>query len=184
MKKYIFPLFTVLILTVSCSSDDTNPFKVAKHQIGMLNDSTQVRDLKVIFAQDSIPYLEEDTRFSGRISTIGIYEKGGKQLLSITPRVASDSTATISSVRIMDPRFATDKNVSLASTFKDITANYKISKITNLINSVVVNVKELDASFTIDKNELPANMRFDMDMEIEAIQIPDDAKIKFFIVHF
>jgi hypothetical protein len=49
---------------------------------------------------------------------------------------------------------------------------------------VVVSVNEIDASFTIDKKELPANMRFDMDMTIEAIQIPDNAKVKFFIVHF
>ena len=60
----------------------------------------------------------------------------------------------------------------------------KISKIDNLINAIVVSVNEIDASFTIDKKELPASMRFDMNMTIDVIQIPEKAKIKFFMVHW
>lgn len=184
MKTHLFPLLIFIILVQSCAEEKTNPFAISKHQIGLLNDSTQVKDLKVIFAEDSIPYFEEDNRFSGRVYTVEVYEKGGEHLLSLSPRLASDSTATISSVRIMDPRYKTDKNISTLSTFKDIKDSYKISRISNLINSIVVSVNEIDASFTIDKKELPANMRFDMDMKIDAIQIPDEAKVKYFMLHF
>jgi hypothetical protein len=184
MKNHLFPLLIVSCIAVSCTTEKTNPFAVSKHHIGSINDSTQVKDLKTIFANDSVVKFKEDDSFIGGINTIDVYEKGGKQLLSISPREALDSTATISSVRIMDMRYQTKENISIMSTFKDIKDNYKISRISNLINSVVISVNEIDASFTIDKKELPANMRFDMDMAIEAIQIPDNAKVKFFIVHF
>ena len=52
----------------------------------------------------------------------------------------------------------------------------------NLINSVVVAVDDINASFTIDKKELPANLRFDMNLKFEATHIPDEAKIKYFFV--
>jgi hypothetical protein len=38
--------------------------------------------------------------------------------------------------------------------------------------------------FTIEKTELPAELRFDMNLKIEAIQIPDDAKIKNFYLQW
>lgn len=179
----IFILAAVLFFT-SCKDDTLDPFAVAKHQVGMVNDSTQVRDLRDIFANDSIVSFKEDDSFIGGINPIYVYEKGGKLLLNITPTEALDSTATISSIRLIDPRYKTEKLVSSASTFKDIKDNYKISEISNLINAVVVSVKDINASFTIDKDELPANMRFDMDMVIDPIQIPDDTKIKYFMVHF
>lgn len=183
-KKYSLLTLISFVLLINCTEEKVNPFAVAKHQVGLLNDSTQVKDLKVIFANDSLVNFKEDDSFVGGINTIDVYEKGGKQLLSISPTEALDSTATISTVRLIDPRYKTDKQISSVSTFKEISDNYKISKISNLISSVVVSIKELDASFTIDKKELPANMRFDMDMTIDAIQIPDEAKVKYFMVHF
>ena len=53
-----------------------------------------------------------------------------------------------------------------------------------MISSIVVFVDEINASFTIDKKELPANLRFDMELKIEKIQIPDKAKIKYFFVYW
>ena len=179
----IFILAAVLFFT-NCKDDTLDPFAVSKHQVGMINDSTQVRDLRDIFVNDSIVSFKEDDSFIGGINSIYVYEKGGKLLLNITPTEALDSTATISSIRLIDPRYKTEKLVSSASTFKDIKDNYRISEISNLINAVVVSVKDINASFTIDKDELPANMRFDMDMVIDPIQIPDDTKIKYFMVHF
>ena len=70
------------------------------------------------------------------------------------------------------------------NTFKDIQDNYKISRIDNLINSVVVTVNEINATFTIDKKELPANLGFDMKLKIEATHIPDGAKIKYFFINW
>jgi hypothetical protein len=181
-KSFLY--LTILSLIFASCSKEQDPFQIGKQNIGLLTDSTQVKDLKAIFSKDSIVKSLNDTEFTRNINDIEIFEKGGKKLLSISPRNPSDSTSYIQSVRVFDPRFKTDKKLSTESTFKDIANNYKITRIDNLINSIVVTVNEINASFTIDKKELPANMRFDMSLKIEAVHIPDNAKIKFFFLNW
>lgn len=183
MNKSMYCLITLSLLIIGCKKE-ADPFLVGKQNIGLLTDSTQVKDLDLIFPNDSIVKHTGNNGFSGNENEIQIFEKGGKQLLVLELNKIQDSTALIKSVQIMDSRYKTDKNISTLSTFKDINENYKISKITNLINSVVVFVDEIGASFTIDKKELPSDLRFDVSLTIEKIQIPDKAKIKYFFVYW
>ena len=41
-----------------------------------------------------------------------------------------------------------------------------------------------DPGFIIDKKDLPAELRFDMSLNIEASQIPDEAKIKYIMLYW
>jgi hypothetical protein len=185
MKHQIVIVLFCAILLVSCTREiPVNPFLIQKHQIGLLTDSTQVKDLDVIFSRDSVVRYIAGDEFAGSVNIIEVFEKGGKKLLDLSPKEALDSTSLISSVRIIDQRYRTEKDISVLSTFKDIKENYKISKIDNLINSIVVSVNDINASFTIDKKELPASLRFDMDLNIDPIQVPEKAKIKYFMVHW
>jgi hypothetical protein len=183
MNKTLYCLITLSLLIIGCKKE-VDPFLVNKQNIGLLTDSTQVKDLDLIFPNDSIVKPTEDNGFSSNENEIEIFEKGGKKLLVLELNKTQDSTAVISSIQIMDSRYKTDKNITTLSTFKDINDNYKISKISNLINSIMVFVDEIDASFTIDKKELPSDLRFDMTLTIEKIQIPDKAKIKYFFVYW
>ncbi|GAA4799022.1 hypothetical protein [Litoribaculum gwangyangense] len=183
MRNTFLGLLASAILFVSCKKDQ-DPFEIGKQHIGFLTDSTQVKDLETIFATDSIAQFIAGDEFAGSKNNIDIFEKGGKKLLSLTPKQALDSTSVIESIQIIDPRYKTSKNISTLSTFKDIASTYKISKISNLINSVLITVNELNASFAIDKKELPANLRFDMKLKIEETHIPDNAKIKYFFIHW
>jgi hypothetical protein len=182
MKNIYFALIIILFIT-SCKKEK-DPFLVEKHNIGFLTDSTQVKDLESVFQNDSIVKFVGGDEFTGNINNIDIYDIAGNHLLALTPNEALDSTAVIDNIRIMDSRYKTVKNISNLSTFKDIQKAYKINRIDNLINSINVNVNEINAYFTIDKKELPANLRFDMKLTIEASQIPDDAKIKYFMVNW
>ncbi|WP_027137069.1 hypothetical protein [Gaetbulibacter saemankumensis] len=182
MKKVFITLTTLTLIFSSCKKQD--PFKISKHHVGLLTDSTQVKDLSAIFKNDSVSKFIVGNSFSTSKTNIDILDKEGNKLLVLTPARALDSTSVIRNVQIADARYKTDKNISSLSTFKDISENYKISRIDNLINSVVVTVNEINASFTIDKKELPANLRFDMNMNIEATHIPDDAKLKYFFVNW
>lgn len=185
MKKILFAALICALLITSCTKEKAqNPFEVSKNHIGLLTDSTQVKELDAIFSNDSIVRYIAGDEFIGSVNTIEVFEKGGKKLLDLSPKEALDSTSVISSVRIIDERYKTEKNISTLSTFKDIKAAYKVSKVDNLINVIVVSVNEINASFTIDKKELPASMRFDMDMTIDPIQIPEKAKIKYFMIHW
>ena len=185
MKNIICVVLICTLLFVSCAKDSApDPFLIEKNHIGLLTDSTQVKELDAIFSNDSVVRYIAGDEFAGSVNIIEVFEKSGKKLLDISPKEALDSTSVISSVRIIDARYKTEKNISVISTFKELKEAYKISKIDNLINSVVVSVNEINASFTIDKKELPASMRFDMDMTIDPIQVPEKAKIKFFMVHW
>jgi hypothetical protein len=173
------------LLFTSCAKDSApNPFLIEKNHIGLLTDSTQVKELDAIFSNDSVVRFIAGDEFAGSVNIIEVFEKNGKKLLDLSPKEALDSTSVISSVRVIDARYKTEKNISIISTFKELKEAYKISKVDNLINSIVVSVNEINASFTIDKKELPASMRFDMDMTIDVIQIPEKAKIKYFMVHW
>lgn len=185
MKYSLYVALICGILITSCAKDKApDPFLIQKNNIGLLTDSTQVKELNTIFINDSVVRYIAGDEFTGSVNTIEVFEKTGKKLLDLSPVEALDSTSLISTVRIMDNRYKTKKNISTLSTFKDIQEAYKISKIDNLINAVVVSVNEINASFTIDKKELPASMRFDMDLKIDALQIPEKAKIKYFMIHW
>lgn len=183
MRQSFLGLIALALLFISCNNTQ-NPFEVSKQHIGLLTDSTQVKDLKNIYANDSIVKFISGDEFTGNINNIDIFEKGGKKLLTLTPKYALDSTSTIGSIHIIDERYKTDKNITTISTFKDIKDHYKISRISNLINSVVVGIDKINASFTIDKKELPANLRFDMNLKFEATHIPDNAKVKYFFINW
>ena len=183
MNKSIYYLLVITLLVLGCRKE-ADPFLIDKQHVGLLTDSTQVKDLELAFPNDSIVKFVDGDDFSKNKNEIEVYEKGGKLLLVLDPSQPMDSTAVIKTVQIMDSRYKTPKNISSLSTFKDINDNYTITKINNLINSIVVSVDDINASFTIDKKELPANLRFDMDLKIEKIQIPDKAKIKYFMIYW
>lgn len=183
MNKHILSILALILLFSSCKNKQ-NPFEISKHHIGLLTDSTLVKDLEKVFIKDSVVKHIGGDEFTGAINDIEIYEKGGTKLLVITPNQSLDSLATISTIQIIDSRFKTNAGINTLSTFKDISNNYKITKIDNLINAIVVSIGEINASFAIDKKELPASLRFDMDLNIEATHIPDNAKIKYFFINW
>ncbi|MDO5971586.1 hypothetical protein Q4Q35_17415 [Flavivirga aquimarina] len=176
--------FIILSLLFSNCKKEQDPFEIGRQHLGLLTDSTQVKDLKNIFINDSLVKFISGDEFAGSKNNIDVFEKGGKKLLVLTPKQVLDSTSVIESIQIIDPRYKTDKDISTLSTFKDISSTHKISKISNLINVIVIFVNELNASFVVDKKELPANLRFNMDIKIEATHIPDNAKIKYFFLNW
>ncbi len=177
-------LAAVLLMTVLSCSKQQDPFLIGQQHVGLLTDSTQVKDLESVFPNDSIVKHVTGDEFTGSINDIDIYDKQGNHLLVLTPSEALDSTAVITNIRVMDKRYKTAKNISISSTFRDIQKAYKINRIDNLINSINLNVNEINAYFTVDKKELPSNLRFDLKARIEAAQIPDGAKIKYFMIHW
>ena len=88
----------------------------------------------------------------------------------------------ISNFQFFDPRYKTDKGLNLSSTFKDIKANYKISNIETTISTVVIFLEDNDLFINIDKNELPENFRYNPNLVIDITNIPDEAKIKYFML--
>lgn len=180
MKNYLL-LLLFAIIVISCGKD-SNPYLIDNNRVGPLTREIQISQLDSIFENDSIARI---TSTSGTLSTsneIEIFDKDGTLLLILEPVQQFDSTSTIGYIQVLDPRFETEKGLSTESTFGDIVKHYSISRIENTLNSAVVFVDELSLYLTIDKKDLPAELRYDTDTRINESQIPDDAKIKYFMI--
>ena len=62
--------------------------------------------------------------------------------------------------------------------------SYEISGVQNAINSVVVFLKNSDIYLTIDKKQLPENIRYNYNAKIEETQIPEEASFKYFMINW
>ena len=176
----ILPILCLFILlVVSCKKEGNTEFSITKDQVGKVTRATLIKDLETIFAEDSLVRKDPNMELGTSTSKIEIFQKGGDHLLSITPN--SDSLQTIENIRIYDSRFSTADGINMLSTFKDIKAHYTIKKVVTSMNNVVIFLKDSDLYFTISKEELPADLRFGT-TNIDVVQIPDQAKIKYMMV--
>lgn len=180
MKKIIITLSFIGLIAMSCSKAP-NKFAIQKQNIGLLTDSTQVKDIVALFKLDSVVKRDKGNKFAID-DNIEIFEKGGAHLLTLSPKSVLDSTSTIETIKIIDKRFKTLEGLNSTSTFGDIKSKTEIKKIENTIKNIVIFIENSPVYLTIDKKNLPAEFQFDMSKKIEAINIPDTAKIKYFMV--
>ena len=178
-KRSIVSLAIITLLMVQCQNDNTQ-FLITKDSVGKLTRNTLTSELQMVFTQDSVVSDADTLNIGGNAKSIKVYEKGGAHLLTLTPD--AESIQKIKNIRVYDSRFKTAKGVGLTSTFKDIRDNYQIRKIVTSINNVIIFLKDSDIYFTIDKQELPSSLRYGASTNIEAVQIPDGAKIKYMMV--
>ncbi len=179
-KINITSVLLVVILFIQCQKEKDTTFLITNDSVGKLTRVSVFTQLDSIYALDSIVKDTLRIQLGENAKKVRIYEKGGKHLLTLTP--GTDSVPKVENIRIFDPRFVTDKGVGLNSTFKDIKDNYPIKKIVTSMNNVVIFLKGSDLYFTIDKQELPASLRYAGSTNIEEVQIPDAAKIKYVMV--
>ncbi|WP_417886429.1 hypothetical protein [Zunongwangia sp.] len=185
MKKIVLGiLIATIITTFSCQKDENNPFLITPIQVGKLKKTTKINQLDSIFRNDSIVKNSSESMQLRGSTEIEIFDKGGAPLLTVEPSQAFDSTSTVGYIRVLDSRYKTKAGLNTKSTFKDIVENYKISRIENTISSAVVFLDEINAYITIDKKELPSQLRYDTNAKIRASQIPDNASFKYFMIYW
>lgn len=184
MKK-IISLLAVCLFVVACSKPSTT---ISLNKVGEITQTTTVESLEGLFQKDSIvsAYSEGDL---GNVSayvldndTHLVYEKGGKLLLSISPVNPLDSVSKIKSVTVFSEKYKTDANVSVASTFNELNVNHNIEKLEASFHLVTVFVKDINATFTLDKQALGIKA-FTLGT-VDKAQIPSDAKFTSMTVWF
>lgn len=183
-KSVLFVCLISLALLYSCSSSER--FEIKKGKVGHLTPKTSIKELNQIFKSDSIvPNLSEGALGNNYFQDDDeylIYEKGGKHLLTVVPKQQLDSASTIKSVQIFDNRFKTEKGLNLSSTFSEINMNTNINKIESSFSSATLFIDELNATISIDKEEL--GLKPFSNQQVTKEQIPDLAKMKSFTVWF
>lgn len=179
MRNCSLKVLLVILLLVGCKEETDPKFNVASDQVGFLTRNTKNSEIEALYLNDSVVRDTLNLKLGKIREQIRIYERGGAHLLTLTP--TDDSLATISNIRIVDPRFRTVEGIHVLSTYKDIEAVYPIKKIVPALNNIVLFLKGTDIYFTIEKAQLPENLRYSTST-IEAVQIPDAAKIKYMMV--
>jgi hypothetical protein len=169
-----------MLAGIQCRQNVKTAFLVSSDQVGKLSRNSSVQDLEAVFEGDSLVTDSVITKLGSSPGRIKVFEKGGKHLLTLNP--SADSLKRIESIRILDSRFTTEEGISLGSTFGDIRKHYPLRKIITSLNNVVILIKGQDYYFTISREQLPASLRFSTDVDIEEVQIPDKAKIKYLMV--
>lgn len=180
-KSLSLLLFMTSIIFVSCQ-EEQDPFLISATSIGPLTKDVRINQLDSIFAQDSIVKQVSNSELYRKSNEIEVYDTEGKKLLLIEPVQAFDSTSTVGFIQVLDPRYKTAKGLGKESTFKDIVENYNISRIENTLSAAVIFIDELNVYVTIDKKQLPVELRYDTQSRIQASQIPNNAKIKYFMI--
>jgi len=179
-------LLLLFMVFIQCSN---SKFKISKKQVGKINATTTVADLKSIFVKDSLVIQlkesdlgSEKNYFTQEDDVYFIFEKGGKQLLKIVPKNSDDQKSTLQFVQVLDSRYKTDKDISLTSSFKEVHANYRISNIETSFTSVMLYIDELKATIVLDKEEVGIKKLSNTKVTVD--QIPDTAKIKYLTIWF
>jgi hypothetical protein len=181
MKKILLVGLLTSILFIQCGKE-TNPFLIQKGAIGKLTKDIQIKQVDSIFAKDSIVKLSSINNSIGTQGEVEVWEKGGVKLLLLSPKNESDPNSIITNIQVFDNRYVTEKGFNSESTFKELKENYTITDIYNAINSVVVYLENSEIFITIDKKQLPENIRYNYTSKIEATQIPDEATFKYFMI--
>jgi len=173
-------LLLFFVLFIQCSNE--NKLSIKKGKVGLLNTETKVKDLDLLFSNDSIVNQFSELSIGNGNDEYEIYSKMGEKLLEIVPVKQKDSTSKLKSIQIFDPNYKTDRGISLLSTFGDINSSYNINKVETTLTSATLYIDELNATIAFDKEEIGVS-KFSRE-EISIEQIPDISKIKYFTIWF
>ena len=181
MRKYF--IATMVIMSLIGCSDNKNEFLISNDRVGGLQKDTPIQKLDSIFAKDSIvnSNVEGELRYASA-ERITILDKEGKELLEITPTTNDKGDKIVQSVLILCDKYATEKGISLQSTFKDVKSKYPDLEIEPSISSVMVTPKGKNYYFTFDKSALKT--AFDLTDNISEGDIEESAKIARITVNF
>jgi len=180
MKAFSILALAIAILSLQCTQEENHKFLIEGNQVGNLKKTHTLEEIGDVFSNDSVVVDSVAFSMGGAVRKVDVFEKGGARLLTLIP--SEDSLKTIQHIRVWDSRYHTSEGVGLNSTFGDIKDHYHIRKIVTSMNNVVIFIKESDLYFTISKEELPSSLRYASSTNIEAVQIPDKARIKYMMI--
>lgn len=167
----------VALCLVACNSIDKQ-FLITENSVGLLTKDTTTDKLDTLYTNDSLTKttLEGEFRYASS-ERFFVFEKKGekKQLLELTPSSSKENeNQYITSVEVLDPRFKTEKHISLTSPFSEIKKVYQEFEIQTSLMSVNVTPKGSSLCFVYDRNQLMTSNSG----EYTANDIPNDALMK------
>ena len=183
IMKY-FSSIALILLIISCQTEN-NDFIIKNKQVGKLTDTTTIAQMKQLYQNDSIVKKTEGQTAFEPYDEYLIIDKSSKQILMVVvPKKMNDNQSVIKEVDIKSPRFKTEKGVGLDSNFGDFVKHHKIGRIDETFKYIVVFIDDLNATIDMPKDVIPLNAQNDTRIKIDETLIPDNTKIRDFIVFF
>jgi hypothetical protein len=173
----IFLLAGIFLLFIQCNKQ--KEFKITRDEVGKLTKNTSKEAIIELFKNDSLVMFPKDEKF---VNEYIVYRKGGKHLLSIFPKMSADSLHVIERIHIYSPDYKTEKGISVASTYRDVAANYTFDKIDPTFTSAIIYLDEINGTIVLEKSDL--GLAEDDLNTVRKEQIPDHARIKYLTVWF
>ncbi len=181
MKKIIFLILTIAALTACQTKNDA--FIIKNKQVGKLTDSTTVAQMKKLYQNDSIVKKTHGQSAFAPYDEYTIIDKPTHEVLMVVvPQKINDEQSLLKQIDIRSPRFKTVKGVGLDSDFGTFKKNHKIGRIDETFKYIVIFIDDLNATIDMTKDVLPLNARNDRTIKIDETLIPDNSKIKHFVV--
>lgn len=180
MKKALFTITLAATMLASCGQKEQK-FQIKNDQIGPLHKGALIKQVDSIFIEDSIASNAKKGA-EGYQNEVEVFDKEGNKLMVLSPDKNNNPEAPITHIQITDARYKTDKGIGIKSTYKDIKKHYTVSKVETTFSSVIIFLQDSPIYISIDKDELPEDIRYDLNLKVEPTQIPDDAAIKLFMV--
>lgn len=180
MRKTLYTITLIAGLLASCGQQDQK-FVIKDDQIGLLHKGALIKQVDSIFAQDSI-VSSSAKAIEGFQNEVTVFDKEGNRLMVLSPDQNNNPNSPITHIQITDPRYKTTKGIGINSTYGDIKKQYTIQKVETTFSSVIVFLENSPIYISIDKDALPENIRYNLNLKVEPTQIPNDAKIKLFMV--
>ncbi len=166
------------LMTVACAKkDDSHTFD--SNRVGPLERNTEFAEVENLFPADSVVRDSVELQFGASYYNYSVYRSPDSLMLVISPH--RDSIGKIGSIRIVNGLYTTRDGLGPGSTFGEFSKKYQIGKVRSSVFRVGADVKEERFQLIIPRSELPESLRLPT-APVEAVEIPDDARVEFITI--
>lgn len=172
------------MLTFSCAKKpgDKAEFLVTENSVDVFKTGMTVKDILTIVPKGQLKKVVDYDDYENAYDDFQYFDIDNKHLLTLTPTIQDDLNGTINRVLIIDKRYKTHKNIGLSSTYRNLKNNYEITEYAPDLEHIVLTVEELNAWFSISKDQLLENWWDDSNKKIDTTKIPDTATFDTFVI--
>ena len=182
MKAIFLTILTTLTISCANSTIDNPEFLVTKNSVGNLKKGMTVSDLLTIIPNENLNKVIEYDNYGNSFDDYQYFDNNKNHLLTVTPIMQNNLNSKINRILVLDSRFKTAKNIGLSSTYKDLKSNYEINEYSPDLEHIILTISEINAWFSVSKEQLLENWWNDDTKQIDPLKIPDNATFDTFVV--
>lgn len=181
MKEIIF-IFLIGISSITNGQEINKDFLVTESSVGNFKKGINVKGLLKKINEEQIKKFVSYDNYENSYDDYKYFDLTNNHLLTFTPVVRNNENSIINRILIKDKRFTTIKKIGITSNYKDLKENYKTILYVPDMKHIVLKIQEINATFSISKDQLLENWWDQEKKEIDTTKIPDNATFDSFVI--